>query len=283
MNSPMQTLRWSAWLGWQIESNWTNPYRFAVYLMVRPLAGALLLVAMFWTARTASGDAVPLGFLPFLYIGNACYLLVGAVTFGMTWAVISDREHYGMLKYVRLGPIRLEHYIIGRGFAKGAEGAVGAILTLACGWLFLPEIRAAWDIRWGWLVVNVIVGLGMLVALGLLLAGAVLNMARHGMFLSEGVAGTLYLLSGAIFPVGVLPAWLQPLSRCLPSTYWLEAMRRSLLDQSVPASLPGWDLAELTLASTASTLILAILGHFGFCWCEKRTWRLGRFDLTTGA
>jgi ABC-2 type transport system permease protein len=284
MNSVWQTLRWSAWLGWQIESNWTNPSRFAVYLLIRPLAGSLLLVAMFWTARKATGGAVPMAYLPFLYVGNACYLLIGAVTFGMTWAVISDREHYGMLKYVRLGPIRLEYYLIGRGLAKGAEGAVGAVLTLGFGWLFLPEIRAAWDVAWGWLVVNLILGAGMLAALGLLLAGAVLNMARHGMFLSEGVAGTLYLLSGAVFPLSVLPSWLQPVSRCLPPTYWLEGMRRSLLNQSgLPLSLPDWDLLQLTLASTASTLGLVFLGHLGFCWCENRAWRLGRFDLTTGA
>jgi ABC-2 type transport system permease protein len=246
MNSVPRTLRWSAWLGWQIESNWINPYRFAVYLLVRPLAGSLLLVAMFWTARKATDGAVPMGFLPFLYVGNACYMLVGAVTFGMTWAVISDREHYGMLKYVRLGPIRLEYYIIGRGLAKGAEGGIGAILTLVFGWLLLPEIRDAWGIELGWLAINLILGTGMLVALGLLLTGAVLNMARHGMFLSEGVAGTLYLLSGAVFPVSVLPSWLQPVSLCLPTTYWLEGMRRSLLDQSgLPSSMPGWDLFDI--------------------------------------
>jgi ABC-2 type transport system permease protein len=283
MNSVWQTLRWSAWLGWQVESNWTNPSRFAVYLLIRPLAGSLLLVGMFWTARKATGGAVPMGYLPFLYVGNACYLLIGAVTFGMTWAVISDREHYGMLKYVRLGPIRLEYYLIGRGFAKGAEGAVGAVLTLGFGWLFLPEIRDTWGIAWGWLAVNLIVGTGMLVALGLLLSGAVLNMARHGMFLSEGVAGTMYLLSGAVFPIGVLPRWLQPLSLSLPSTYWLEGMRRSLLDrQGIPSSLPDWSMSELMLALGASTLVLGIAGHLSYCWCENRAWRLGRFDVTTG-
>ena len=54
-------------------------------------------------------------------------------------------------------------------------------------------------------------------ALGLVLAGAALNLPRYGTFLGEAVAGVLYLLSGVVFPITVLPAWLQPVSLCLPS------------------------------------------------------------------
>ena len=54
-------------------------------------------------------------------------------------------------------------------------------------------------------------------------------MSRNGMFLSEGVAGLVYLLSGVVFPLGVLPKWVQPISLCLPTTYWLEGMRRALM------------------------------------------------------
>lgn len=282
----LRTLRWSAWLGWQIESNWTDAWLFALYMLIKPFAGSLLLVCMYWAAREATRDQVPAGFLPFLYVSNACYMLVGAVTFGTSWAVIADREHYGMLKYIRVSPVRLESYLIGRGLARGAEGAVGAVLTLAIGLLLLPELRAALSlhaIAWGWLLVYLAVGLVMLLALGLILAGAVLNMARHGMFLSEGVAGAIYLLSGAVFPVEVLPPWLRPFSLLLPTTYWLEGMRLALIGPgALESSLGAWGQARIALALTASTLGLAVVAHLFFQWCERRAGRLGKFDETSG-
>ena len=35
----------------------------------------------------------------------------------------------------------------------------------------------------------------------MILAAACLNMSRNGMFLSEGIAGIVYLLSGVVFPL----------------------------------------------------------------------------------
>src|SRR5437764_821298 len=98
---------------------------------------------MYWTAARTVGSAMPAGYLGFLYVSNACYMLVASIAFGMSWAVISDREHYGMLKYLRVSPARLETYLVGRGLAKGVEGMSGAALTLLLGWLILPELRAA--------------------------------------------------------------------------------------------------------------------------------------------
>src|SRR5436309_12960603 len=99
MTRHLRTLRWSAWLAWQTESNWTSPWLFAVYVLAKPLAASLLLVCMVWAARSAASGAVPDGFVPFLYVGSACYMLVAGVTFGMGDAVIADREKYGMRKY----------------------------------------------------------------------------------------------------------------------------------------------------------------------------------------
>jgi hypothetical protein len=42
-----RSFRMAAWLGWQIESNWTDPFLFAVYSIIKPLAGAAILVVMY--------------------------------------------------------------------------------------------------------------------------------------------------------------------------------------------------------------------------------------------
>jgi ABC-2 type transport system permease protein len=282
--SDWRTVRCGTWLGWQIESNWGTPWLFLLYVLVKPLASSLLLVCMYVAARSAA-VGVPPGFLPFLYVSSACFMLIGGMTIGMTQAVVTDRESYCMLKFIRISPARLRSYLIGRGLSRVGQACVGAVLTVAVGLALFPEMRTVLDVQnvsWGWLAFYLTAGSAMLPALGLLLAGIVLNMARHGMFLSEGVAGTLYLLSGAVFPLDVLPAWLRPVSLALPPTYWLEGMRRSLLgDSQLSVSLGGWSNGGLALLLTASTAALTLTAHWFFRWSEHRAWRDGRYDETS--
>jgi ABC-2 type transport system permease protein len=279
-----RSLRLSAWLGWQIESNWAEPWLFTIYILLKPLCGSLLLVCMYWAAQQATA-AVPGGYLPFLYVGNTCYLLVGAMMFGMSWAVIVDREHYRMLKYVYISPVALRSYLVGRGLGRAFEAVLGAGLTLGIGLLLLPEVATALGrhrVDWLNLAFYLAVGAVLLLSLGLILAGAVLNMSRYGMFLSEGIAGVMYLLSGVVFPVSQLPGWLRPLSLALPVTYWLEGMRRALLGPQELSGLASWDETQLAAALLGSTLVLAVVAQLFFHWCERRAWRLGKLDESTG-
>ena len=136
-----RTLRTSAWLGWQIDSNWASPWLFALYVLVKPLTGSLMLVCMYWAARAATHGAVAAGFLPFLYVSSACFMLVGGVTFGMSNAVITDRESYGMLKFIRISPARFRSYLVGRGLSRALQALVGAVLTVGVG------LALGWDAR----------------------------------------------------------------------------------------------------------------------------------------
>ncbi len=286
LKDTLRTLRWSLWLGWQIESNWADPWLFTLYVLLKPLTGSLLLVFMFQAARVATSGAVPAAMLPFSFLGNALFMLVGAVAGGMSGAVVADREYYGMLKYLRISPIGLRSYLLGRGLAGGLEGLVGALFTVAAG-LLLPlglwQALAGRHLAWGWLLLYLALGVVMLLALGLFLAGAVLNMARHGQFLSEGVGSALYLLTGSIFPVEQLPAVLQWLAVLLPPTWWLEGVRRTLLGpQAGSTLLAGWSDGELAGILAVGTAVLLVLAHLFFRWSERRASRLGRYDQTTG-
>lgn len=286
MMQHLRALRWSAWLGWQIESNWTDPLLFGIYVFAKPLAGSLLLVCMYWAVQESRPDMAQGGLLPFLFVSSACYMLVGSVAFGLSWTVIADRDHYGMLKYVYISPCRFRSYLVGRGLARAGEAVLGSCLTLMIGIIFFPELRAALldqPPALGWLLTFVLLGTALLGSIGMCLAGTVLNTTRNGMFLSEGVAGILYLLSGAVYPISVLPGWLQPISMMLPTTYWLEGMRRVLLGSSnLPSRLDAWSLGELALMLAAGTLALGVFTHYYFAWCERRAWRIGRLDESAG-
>jgi ABC-2 type transport system permease protein len=286
MTRYIQTLRWSAWLAWQVESNWLSPGLFFLYSVVKPLAASLLLVCMYWAAQSQTDGLAPAGYLPFLYIGSISFMLIGSITAGISSAVISDREQYGMLKYVRISPVSLRAYLIGRGMSRAVQAGLGVLMALALGTLLLSELRGAigqHGIDWLWLPVYLVEGTVLLVALGLILAGAVLNMSRYGSFLAEGVVGGLYLLSGVIFPLHMLPAWLQPVSLALPTTYWLEGMRRILLGPSeLSAPLDRWSNGQLAIGLLVTSLALVVISHLFFHWCQKRAWRLGRFDQISG-
>jgi ABC-2 type transport system permease protein len=272
------------WLGWQIESNWARPWLFVLYTLVKPVTGTLLLVFMFRAAALATGTSRP-ELLAFAYLGNAAYMLVGAVGVGMTTAVVQDRESYGMLRYIRVSPVTFEAWLIGRGLAVGARALIGALWTVALGLLLPVGLRELLDparIDWAGLGFALAAGLILLVGLGLLLASAVLNMARHGAFLGEGVGSALYLLSGAIFPLAVLPGLLQGLAMILPPTLWLEAIRRALLNMPGAGPLETWSLGGLRVLLVVSSLILLGLGWTLFRYSDRLARQRGRYDLTTG-
>lgn len=289
MTEPLRTLGWSAWLGWQIESNWADLRLFVLYLVVKPVCGSLMLVCMFFAAKYATGR-VPPEFLPYIYVSNACYGLVGTVMFGMSYVVISDRESYRMLKYIFISPAQFQAYFVGRGLARGMEGLVGGAITIAAG-LAIPQIRAV--VRLDavdplWLVVFLGIGAVTLWSCGMILASAMLNMSRSGMFLSEGIAGVVYFLSGVVFPLSVLPGWLQAIGMCLPTTYWLEGMRRSLTGPPAAGSpmamspLAVWSNADLAIALGGTTAALVVISQWFYRYSVKRAWKAGRIEETTG-
>lgn len=286
MRETWQSLRWAGWLGWKIESNWTEPLLFAIYAVVKPVAGSLLLVCMYYAARLATSGAVPTEFLPYMYVGNACYFLVGAVTFGMSYTVISDREHYRMLKFIFISPVRFRAFFVGRGLARAAQSILGALVNLIVGILVFSEIREALfrqPVAWGWLLIYLAIGIVMLGALGMILISILLNMARHGMFLSEGLAGVMYFLCGVIFPISILPGGLQIVGLCLPPTYWLEGMRRALLGEpTITTPLSSLGHVEILGALLASTTVLLLVAEWTYAWGVRRAKRLGRLEHVTG-
>ncbi len=292
---PLRTLGWSAWLGWQIESNWADVRLFLLYMVVKPVCGALLLVLVFYAADFAvselpGGTRLRAEYLPYIYISNACYGLVGTVMFGMSYVVISDRESYRMLKYIYISPAAFQAYFVGRGLARGVEGLVGGTIIIATG-LLIPRVREAVPFeKFDPLLLLAFLGVGavMLWACGMILASAVLNMSRSGMFLSEGIGSLVYFLSGVVFPVNQLPEWLRPISLSLPTTYWLEGMRRAISGPVPPESpladspLAQWESGHLLLALVGTTAVLVVVSQLFYRYSVRKAWRNGKLEEVTG-
>lgn len=275
-----RSFRMAAWLGWLIESNWTDPFLFAVYSIVKPLSGAAILVIMY---GIISGGNFNTPLFPYIYLGNAFYIYVGAVMTGVSWAVVDDREHYKTLKYMYIAPIYIPVYLLGRGVARFITGSIAVFITIMAGVLFLKVPLHFEEINWGLFFVTLILGVVMLALLGLLLAGITLTVARHEGFIGEATAGALYIFSGAVFPLDVLPEWLRPVGYFMPTTYWLELLRRSLVGNVAQAfpTLANFSNMEILGILLGLSIFFGVVSVYVFRWCDARARELGLIDRTT--
>jgi ABC-2 type transport system permease protein len=280
MSEALRSFKMAAWLGWQIESNWTDPFLFAVYSIVKPIAGAAILVVMYGVV-TEGNFSSPL--FTYIFLGNAFYIYVGSVMTGVSWAVIDDREHYRTLKYIYIAPLRIPLYLIGRGMARVMTGTVAVIITLLAGVLFLQLRIDLSAINWPQFMVTLLLGVAMLAMLGLLLAGITLQIANHVWFIGDAVAGALFLFSGAIFPLDVLPLWLRPVGFIMPLAYWLELLRRSLVGDIAEAFPTFTQFNDLQLFGIliGLTLVFGVLAVVAFRWCDHRAREKGLIDMVT--
>jgi ABC-2 type transport system permease protein len=272
------TLRFGHYLGWAIEANWTHPAIFALYSVVRPIFASLILVFIY---RIVVRGGLQSGMFEFLYVGNAFFIYVVNTLAGIGMLIFEDREHYQMLKYIYLAPIRIYWYILGRSAAKLTLSTGAVIVTLAMGVLVF-DLNLAWGtINWPLLLFALVTGLLATLAVGALLAGIALVTAMHSFSTTEAVAGVFYLASGCIYPIDVLPGWLQVIAKALPFTYWMELIRRAMLGSRLSPALAHYSDGMLVGIMGVTTLALLFASHVGFRLCEYGARRSGKLDQRT--
>jgi ABC-2 type transport system permease protein len=271
-----RSFRTASRLGWAIEANWSDPFLFAIYTLAKPLAAAMILVVMFQIITGGEG----VEFLQFLIVGAALWNVVYGVLAGLVQSILEDRERYRMIKYVVVTPSSLFPFLLGRSLARVGVSLVAVVLTLLVGVIFLGvELRPNLLI----LLPATILGLLAVMSLGILMAGWCLQLRQEAWSYPEAIAGALYLVSGAIFPIDVLPSFLHPIAYASPTTWWLEASRRGLLDHGSPGMLGGLSNTEVFGFLVLSTAIAVPLSLVAFRWFLRRARRAGLLDMVTGS
>ncbi len=276
----LRSFRLAAWLGWQIESNWADPFLFAVYSLVKPISAAAILVVMY---SVITGGDFESPVFPYIYLGNAFYIYVGQVMTGISWAVVDDREHYKTLKYIYVAPIHFPTYLLGRGVARFIIASFSVLVVILFGVLFLSLEIDLRLVNWPLFVASLLVGVNMLALLGLILASVMLLLAHHMWGLGEAVAGALYLFSGAIFPLEVLPPFLRWIGYLLPVTYWLELLRRSLIGSVAEAfpTLSAFSDQQLFAILLGMTVVYGLAAILVYRRCDHLARERGLIDVVT--
>jgi ABC-2 type transport system permease protein len=279
-NHGLRSFTVAAWLGWQIESNWADPFLFAIYSIVRPIASILILVVMY---SVITNGALDQPIFAYVYLGNALYILVGQVVTGVSWVIIDDREHYRIVKQLFTIPLSHYSYLLGRGVARLIIGMISLIIVVGFGVVAYKIPLSPAVIDWPVLAASMALGIITLAALGLMLGALTMMMARHFWVLGEAVAGALYLFSGAIFPLDVLPAGLRVIGFVFPVTYWLEVTRRALLGpHAVGFPTLAWlSNEQLLLILVGFALLMVIGSRFFYRWALRQAKEQGILDMET--
>jgi ABC-2 type transport system permease protein len=263
-------------LGWAIESNWSDPFLFTIYTLAKPLSAAMILVVMFMIVTGGEGQE----FLQFLIVGAALWNVVYGVMAGLVQSILEDRERYRMIKYVVVTPSSLFPFLLGRSLSRIGVSVVAVVLTLAVGVVFLGvELRPNLLI----LVPATILGLTAVMALGIFMAGWCLQLRQEAWSYPEAIAGALYLVSGAIFPIDALPDVLHPIAYASPTTWWLEASRRGLLGHGAPGVIGELSNATVFGLLVLTTAIAVPLSLAAFRWFMRRARQAGLLDMVTGS
>lgn len=233
----------SVWLGWKVDANWTDPWLFAIYSVIRPIAGMLIVIFLFLVGSQVGENTDP-KYLTYVFVGNTFFILVAQIMLSMGWVIHEDREHYEVLKYVYISPVSFYVYLLGRACSTALVALISVAISLLFGVAVLRMPIDFLSVNYAALGLSLIIGLVAIASFGMILASVALLTARHGGgTVGEAVSGIFYLFCGVLFPVSVLPPWAQALSEVLPLTYWMNAIRGSMFGAG-PAEITN-DLAVL--------------------------------------
>lgn len=200
---------------------------------------------------------------------------------GCGLAVVEDREHYRILRYIYISPVPFAVQLFGRSAPKAGIATVGAGFTILAGYLFLDIPFNPAGIDWGMLLDSFVLGLIGCLMIGWILAGVMLLIDRMGWVMVEGFAGGLFLLSGAIIPLPVLPGFLSEIGKVMPLTYWAELTRLALYGQNAALSLPGVAASSLWMMLLLTTSIITAVAFLWSRTADRLARSRGRIEAET--
>ena len=187
----------------------------------------------------------------------------GNTLYGAGFALSFDRWN-GTLEYVLGTPSRLVWIVAGRSASSAVLGLVNAIAILVVAILgFNAQLGIVNP--FGFLLALVLT-LASLSALGVLFCSSFL-LTRSAQVMTNGLEMPIYVASGSMFPIALLPFWSHPLSLALGPTWGIDAMR-----YAASAGYSGFGFGFWTDLGVvfASTILYLVIGFWLFIVVERK-------------
>lgn len=202
--------------------------------------------------------AIPTGDLPYIDFMApgilAQSVLFVAIFYGI--AIIWERD-LGIVHKFLASPTPRAALVLGKALSAGVRALSQAIIIYALAGLLGVTINWNPLALLGVLVV-VILGAAFFSTLSLIIACLVKTRERF-MGIGQVLTMPLFFASNAIYPIAIMPGWLQAISRVNPLTYQVDALRAMMLLGGTSAFGLGVDLAVLLAATTLLVLLGARL------------------------
>jgi ABC-2 type transport system permease protein len=194
----------------------------------RIVASALQPMLYLFVLGTGMGAAMraalPVDLRVFLYPGVIAMATLFTCFFS-AGSLVWDRE-FGFMREMMVAPVRRGAIIVGKALGGATTGMFQAITVLIVGLFIGVPFSPV-------LVLTLLAELAVLsfaiTSIGVLVAVRIKSFQAF-MALVQIIIMPMFFLSGALFPLRDLPAWLEFATRLDPLTYAVDPMRRTVLD-----------------------------------------------------
>jgi ABC-2 type transport system permease protein len=234
-----------------------------VTALIQPLLFLFVLGTGLEQLSSASTHGVELK--TFIYPGILCIAVMFTAMFSAA-SLVWDRE-FGFMREMMVAPIRRSSIIIGKCLGGATVASLQGVILLCLAWAV--HVPYSVTLILGVLALQLLLAFSI-TAFGLMVAARIKQMQAF-MGVMQMVIMPMFFISGALFPVAGLPAWLAFLNRIDPLTYAVDPMRRLVfnhLDVSDAARSAldpgvtwwGWHVPALLEAAVVLALGLVMLG-----------------------
>jgi ABC-2 type transport system permease protein len=189
-----------------------------VTALVQPLLFLFVLGAGLQTISSAGTHGVALK--TFIYPGILCLAVMFTAMFSAA-SIVWDRE-FGFFREMMVAPVRRSSIVIGKCLGGASVACFQGVVLICLAW----AVHVPYDPA----MILTIFALQLLLAFSITAFGVMvavrIKQMQTFMGLMQMVVMPMFFLSGAMFPVVGLPAWLAFLNKIDPLTYAVDAMRR---------------------------------------------------------
>lgn len=190
--------------------------------------------------------------LLYLVLGAGMMGMWGTTVYGSGSSITFDRWN-GTMEATLAAPVPMIWIIFGRVIWNTFIGITNAFVILALGFFwFRVGVSLANPLLFTIATIATFVSLS---SFGLMLS-TVYVLSRKGGFIENSMEIPIYIATGTMFPIGILPLIVQPFSYVIGPTWGIEAIRKSALSSYVGLSTGYW--ADLLIMVVATTFYFAI-------------------------
>jgi ABC-2 type transport system permease protein len=243
--------------------------------VLKLLSAAFILFVM--DSVVSGRQSSVLTYLSFVVVGSAFWALVQQGFADFAKVISEDRGWFHTLKYIVVSPHHLYLFLTGRALPRLAAALISVVIVLAVATLTLHLPINLLRIDYPLLLLASLVAALTIIGMGAAY-GVLLLMARESYGFAEIGSQSIYLLSGAIFPISVLPGPLAVLASLNPLVYWMELVRRALLGPNALLMFPGLSVPEVLLRLGLTAAGMLLLSHLVFSWADHRARKVGLYD-----